>query len=156
MHVLPTVEWLEIPEVFKGAKSVGVMTHRVENYSWSSLVHTTCWEQPVEQLLHRGSEENCFGETPYKLVQNKRSELKIKHYLWPQVQFKFTPGSLFNSECNQRQCLQHCFKLHYEEFDPKSAKICISTRMLHTKSSSRYVLFAALTGATGIGRNCCF
>lgn len=86
----------------------------------------------MEQLFHRGSEENCFGERSYNLVQNRWNELKIKHYLWPHVQFEFTPGSLLNSECNQRQFLQHYFKLHYEEFDPKSTKNCISTRMLQS------------------------
>lgn len=130
--------------------------HGAEKCSSSSLVHPGFWDQPGEQLFYRGSEENCFGESSYKLAQNRSSELKIKHYSWTQVQFVFTPGSLFNMKCNQLQFLQHHFKLHYEEFDPKPTKNFISIRMLHRKSLYHCVLLAMLTGATGIGRNYCF
>lgn len=125
--------------------------HGAGNCRSKSLIHTGFWEQPGEQLLYWGSEETCLGKSSNKLAQNRWSELKIKHYSRTQVQFVFTPGSLFNRKMESTQFLQQYFKLHYDEFDPKSTKNCISIKMLCRKSLYHCVLFAMLTGATSIG-----
>lgn len=78
--MLPTAECLESDEVFQDAKSVGLLAgiciETSSELNWSSLIHTTFWEQHVEQRLHCGAEENCFRESYYKLDQNRWTELK--------------------------------------------------------------------------------
>lgn len=97
MHVLPTVEC-------KFSWDNDISLYKVENYSCSSLIHAIFWEQSVEQLLHHGSEQNCSGESTYKLIQNRWSKLKIKHYLWQQVQFELGPGSSIANTINCSSC----------------------------------------------------
>lgn len=127
-----------------------------ENCSSSSLIHTVFWEQPGEQLLHQDSEENCFGESSYKLARNRWSELKIKHYSLSQVNLCLLLALYLIVKCHRLQFLQHHFKLYHEDFDPRSTKNNIHIRMLCRKSLYHCVLVAMLTGATGIGRNYCF
>lgn len=83
--------------------------------------------------------------------------IKIKHYLWHQVQFEFTLGSLFDSECHNLQFLQHHFKLHYEEFDlnlPKflSVEECYIQSLHPTTFCLQYPLGQLTSGETAAGR----